>query len=51
MGPATIPPESSSAAPKAQMPPPEAPYLLQCLEVFGGSQLVQHALGVNAIPS
>jgi hypothetical protein len=26
------------------MPPPEAPHSLQCLEVLGGNQVVQHAL-------
>ena len=44
MGPPAVPPESSSAAPESPMPSPEAPYSLQCLEVLGGNQVVQHAL-------
>jgi sigma-B regulation protein RsbU (phosphoserine phosphatase) len=44
MGRAAVPPQSSSAAPKSPRPSPEAPYSLQCLEVFGGNQVVQHAL-------
>lgn len=44
MEPAAAPLQSSSAAPESPMPPPEAPYSLQCLEVFGGNQVVQHAL-------
>jgi sigma-B regulation protein RsbU (phosphoserine phosphatase) len=44
MGSTAVPPKSSSAAPKSPMPPPEAPYSLQCLEVLGGNQVLQHAL-------
>jgi sigma-B regulation protein RsbU (phosphoserine phosphatase) len=44
MGPVAVPPHWSSAAPESPLPPPEAPYSLQCLEVFGSNQVVQHAL-------
>ncbi len=44
MGSVAVPPQSSSVATESPMPPPEAPYSLQCLEVFGGNQVVQHAL-------
>ena len=44
MGPPAVPPESSSAASESPTAPPEAPYSLQCLEILGGNQVVQHAL-------
>jgi len=43
------PPQSSSAAPESAISPPEAPYSLQCLEVFGGNQVVQHALAAPGL--
>ena len=44
MGPVAASPQSSKASPESPMPSREAPYSLQCLEVFGGNQTVQHAL-------
>lgn len=37
MGPVAIPPQSLRASPESPMPPREALYSLQCLEIFGGT--------------
>jgi hypothetical protein len=44
MGPVAVSPQSSSASPESPTPLREAPYSLQCLEIFGGNRTVQHAL-------
>jgi sigma-B regulation protein RsbU (phosphoserine phosphatase) len=49
MGPAAVPPKSSSAAIELPMPPVKAQYSLQCLEVVGGNQVVQHALALPGL--
>ena len=44
MGPVAVSPQSSKASPESSLPPREALYSLQCLEVFGGNRAEQHAL-------